>query len=189
MDLEQRVGSFVDKLKSIQRKETVLFESQSRSNILRSGLPKEGSYEIIRSTGDETFRHFTTIENIKKIKESRKLIAGHMPSSRNDGYYEITYGDVTGVFMTTKEIESSGDLFYIDFKIPKGISIIKMNEFRGEYVIPGARNWKPWFLDYINKSPEKYEGLLKYLQKNSQGLLVPKDKALEVPIEILGSSD
>lgn len=171
---------FLENLKKIPRSEKVLFENYNKRVIQRTGLPQEGNYEVFKTNNTHIFRHFSTEENIQKIIRDGFLIAGHKTSFLMGGYEQISYKDLSGVFMTHTDYEAS--MPYIDFKLPKGTTILKLKEMGArEFIALGNRSWQPWFLKEIEKNPEKFSELLPY-----RGPLdSPPPNPLKVKIDIV----
>lgn len=180
---------FVTQLKAIPRSEEVLFESQKKLNLLRRGLPAQENFEVFYSTGEEIFRHFSDQKGIESILKAKKLIAGHKSSNLSDAHTTVTYSDITGIFMTTTKVAESGGLGFVDFKIPRGIPVLHIKEFGGdEFVVLGHKKWRDWFLDEINKDPNRYPSQLPLLKLKEDGTYIPRHTPLELPIEIVDTS-
>lgn len=104
-DLAHIQDSYLQRLNSLAKtlEQTISFEQFGLDGDIvqiRSGVPDTAKVEV---AGNRIWRHYGTSESILTIKNSKNLVAGPVPYAEVSRGSRITWRDLTGVFLTTRD--------------------------------------------------------------------------------------
>ena len=149
------------------------------------GIPPTAKFRTTKP--EEVFRHFSQIENIEKIKQEQRLVAGNLPYiTRGKGTDRVSYVNLTGVFFTTSQfapnnigVEKNSSTSYIDFTLPPGTEIIELED--GVFLVPGPSKKPEWLTNYYDQWKINPESVPSYVRSsmreidNEGGIRKPKE--------------
>lgn len=163
--------------------------SEPRRSRLYSGRQAP---EIEKGT---VFRHYTTADGFKAIKDSKSLWNGFVPYvEMSPGAYKKTFREVSGLFFTLPGV--MGDAVgvparefthYVDVVLPTSLPLVEI-EPGAIYLVPLPGRTRDWVLSYYLKwaagrpIDPSYQGMIESM--DAEGGPSPD---LRVPVKIVGS--